>query len=37
MKNTNTIYSDAVDKAIEDFKMRFENDLLKEELYLNRL
>ena len=37
MKNTNTIYSDAVDKAIEDFKMRFENDLLKEGLDLNSL
>jgi SpoVK/Ycf46/Vps4 family AAA+-type ATPase len=37
IKNTNTIYSDAIAKAIEDFKNRFENDLLKEGLDINSL
>ena len=37
MKNTNTIYSDAKQKAIEDFKVRFENDLIKEGIDLSSL
>jgi ATP-dependent Clp protease ATP-binding subunit ClpA len=37
MKNTNTIYSDAKVKAIEDFKKRFENDLIKEGININEL
>ena len=37
MKNTNTIYDDAKVKAIDDFKKRFENDLIKEGLNINEL
>ena len=37
MKNTNTIYEDAKVKAIEDFKKRFENDLIKEGIDINSL
>lgn len=37
MKNTNTIYNDAKDAAIEDFKVRFKNDLIKEGIDPNKI
>lgn len=37
MKNTNTIYQDAKDKAIEDFKVRFADMLIKEGIDPNQI
>lgn len=37
MKNTNAIYEDSIKKAIEDFKIRFEDLLIKEGIDPNQL
>ena len=37
MKNTNSLYPDAVVKAIDDFKVRFADQLIKEGIDPNQI